>query len=267
MSDHDRPPRRELSFPLDVWLGNVLAHETPLAQPLRFGLLELMATITAAGALLALFRALGIVGAALAFFAALIFTNLAYPRLSPNSPARQAAMFDFVWGVVMPVVCLVYDPFVFKWGDTLTHEDFGRPGAELFRTATIHPWAWPIYVAIAWQITILGVWLVTGKLLPSLAAAWTGMLWAGFALASIVGVILILPATMAALIGIGFLGYTPLFTARAFYRRALVAGGIAMRGLPATESIPLAILGFVVAAAIPAILGVLAAWIWHRSFG
>jgi hypothetical protein len=260
MTDHDRPPPRNSKFPFDVWLGNVLAHETPLAQPLRFGLLELMATITAAAALLALFRALGIVGAALAFFAALIFTNLVYPRLFPASPARQAAMFDFVWGAVMPLVCLVFDPFVFKYGDIpLLAEDFGSPAPALFRTASFYPWTGPAYAAIAWQIVCLSVCLVAGKLSPGLAAAWTGMLWAGFAVASIVGVLLIVPAALAAIAGIGFLGFTPLFTARAFYRRALMAGTVAARRLPEGQAIALAQMGFVAALFAPGAAGLLVA--------
>lgn len=222
--------------PLDAWLGGIQTEESPLTEPLRFHLWELMVTITVAAVLLGLFRAVGIYGAALAFFAAVAFTNLAYPKLNARSPARQAAMFDFIWGAIMPLVCLAFDPFVFKYGDTpLLHEEFGGPGPLLFRSATIHPWSWPVYAIIAWQIACLGVWLVAGRLPAALAAVWAGMLWVGFGLAVVVGVLLIVPATAGAFAGIGFLGFTPLFTARTFYRRALMAGKVARRELPSHD--------------------------------
>jgi hypothetical protein len=239
--------------PLEVWLGGVRAGEAELAAPLKFHLWELMVTITVAAVLLALFRALGIVGAALAFFAALIFTNVVYPRFS--SPARQAAMFDLVWGGLMPLVCLTFDPFVFKYGDTpMLHEEFGGPTPSLFRTATVHPWSWPVYAIIGWQVACLAVWLVVGRLPAALAGFWAGMLWAGFGLASIVGVLLLLPSTAGAIMGIGFLGYTPLFTARTFYRRALIAGELARREAHGRAEWLLHF-GFMAAVIIPGALG------------
>jgi hypothetical protein len=91
------------------------------------------------------------------------------------------------------------------------------------------------------------------------------MLWVGFAVASIVGVLLIVPAGAAAVLGIGFLGFTPLFTARAYYRRALLAGSVAARGLPEQEAIYLALVGFFVAFVLPGAAGAALAYVLSRG--
>ena len=257
-----RFPRHFRRTPLDAWLGDLELEASPRAEPLRFHLWELMVTITTAAVLLALFRGLGIIGAALAFFAAVIFTNYAYPKLNPTAPGRQATMFDFVWGAIMPLVCLTFDPFVFKFGDTpLLHQDFGGPAPSLFRTATIYPWSWPVYAIIGWQIVCLGVWLIAGRLPAGLTGFWAGMLWLGFTVAFLLGIVLALPATVAAVAGIGVLGFTPLFTARTFYRRAIAATRLAKDEAPHYADWPLRI-GVVAAVIIPGVLGgILGLWI------
>src|SRR5262245_43451773 len=106
------------------WRSEFRLADKELSQPLRFRLGELFAVVTAAAVLLALFRSLGIVGAALSFLAAVGFTNLIYPRWNGVSLARQQAMFDFVWGLVMPIVCLAFDPFVFKENNFAFPRDF-----------------------------------------------------------------------------------------------------------------------------------------------
>jgi hypothetical protein len=130
-------PRRLIYRPTStiwrLWLGDLQIDEAEGAQPLRFRLGELFATITVAAVLLAVFRSAGILGAVLAFLSALLFTNVLYPRW--RAPVQQAAMFDFIWGLVMPVVCLVFDPFVFKFEQSLA----GDP----FAIVTASPWSVP----------------------------------------------------------------------------------------------------------------------------
>src|SRR5687767_4203657 len=103
--------------------------QTP-PEPLRFSLAQLLIGTTIVAVLLALFRALGIWGAVLSFGAALIFTLLIYPQTRRGHAQQQALMFDFVWGIVMPVVCLVFDPFVFKQENTSPF-DFAKPVESL----------------------------------------------------------------------------------------------------------------------------------------
>jgi hypothetical protein len=180
-------------------------------------------------------------------------------------------MFDFLWGAIMPLVCLAFDPFVFKSDESPLVEVgiVGLTPGSGFLAARFYPWSWPAYAAIGWQIACLGAFLVAGRMPAGISAVLTGVLWAGFAVASIVGVALIVPASLAAIIGIGFLGFTPLFTARAYYRRALLAGYRASRELPSGRAVNLALLGFVLAILVPGAAGLLAgAWIeaarWPR---
>jgi len=211
-----------------TWLGGIRAERSKTAPPLRFRLVELFYVITVAAILLALFRALGIFGAVLSFVAAFVFTNVLYPLWRDEDD--QEVMFDFVWGMVMPVVCLVFDPFVFKADDLFAQ---GNPDISVtfepsLQGLQFYPWSAPAYVLIAWQLACLALWLIAGRLSTEFSAVWSGLLWVGFAFASVVGVALAFPALLGvAFTGIGLLGFTPLFTARAFYRRAKYAGAIA----------------------------------------
>src|SRR5215471_8761464 len=98
-----------------TWFGDIYPEDAQSAKPLRFRLAELFCVITAAAGLLALFRSMGIFGALFAFITGLAFTNQLYPNW--RSKQDQEAMFDFIWGVVMPIVCLAFDPFVFKFNE------------------------------------------------------------------------------------------------------------------------------------------------------
>jgi hypothetical protein len=197
---------------------------------LRFRLWEPLAAITVASVLLAVFRAMGILGAAASFAAAAVFTVWLYPWLYRHSPQRSAAMFDFVWGAVMPVVCLVFDPFVFKSSGMLE----GNPIVHLVETgqlgesASFYGYSGPAYAVIGGQLLVLATWLACGRMSPRLTAFWGGMLWAGCLVASFVAISLVVPATFGIpVMGIGALGLIPIFTARAFYRRARQAWSIA----------------------------------------
>jgi len=109
--------------------------------------------------------------------------------------------------------------------------------AESFwRGNVLQPHAIPGYVFIACQLCCLLTWLVVGRMSPKWSAFWCGMLWAGCGLAATVAVILVLPSLMGLFVlGIGALGFTPIFTAWAFFRRAReasAAAGKALRAYP-----------------------------------
>jgi hypothetical protein len=225
-----------------AWLGDLQIAPAQQTQPLRFHLGELFVAMTMAAGLLALFRAAGIIGAVLSFVSALLFTNLLYPRW--RSPAQQAAMFDFVWGIVMPIVCLVFDPFLFK-----QDQDFWVVGPSLSSIYSNNPEfygrTFPVYAFVATQVLCLGIWLVAGRLPADVSAVWSGILYCGFAFSAMVAVLLLVPAILGVtFFGVGLLGFTPLFTTRAFYRRVMLSGAIATHELPARRVKWLAILGY-----------------------
>jgi hypothetical protein len=71
----------------------------------------------------------------------------------------------------------------------------------------------------------------------------------------LVAVLLLIPAVLGITIfGTGLLGLTPFFTARAFHRRAVLAGSIAMRELPSLRAQWLAIIGYFLPVPLPAVL-------------
>lgn len=113
--------------------------------------------------------------------------------------------FDVAFGLVMPVVCLIADPFIFKGG--LFH---ARP--LLGRIAVL------AYLLIAIGI----VALCTRLLLKSTSALLAGALMAGAVFSAVLGVAL-LPFSLIGLMvyGIGALGFTPFLTGFVFLRNGI----------------------------------------------
>ncbi|MFN0021991.1 MAG: hypothetical protein ACKVP0_27400 [Pirellulaceae bacterium] len=192
------------------------------SEGLRFTLKELFIATTLAATMLAAFRALGITSAVLSFLVAIVATVLIIPLLIPDNIPRQRLFFDFVWGMVMPVVCLVFDPIVFKQGDVQgdRHVWMDGPGDAKVQIAELAYYAWPL---LAGEIATLGAVLLFGKKLRPVAPVLAGALFVGFLVALCLGVLLSPLALLATLlIGIGLLGFTPIFTCWAYYRRMRV---------------------------------------------
>lgn len=191
------------------------------AQELRFSLREMFLATTIAAVMLALFRSIGIFGAVLSFLSAAIITLAVIPKLFPKDLPRQRLVFDFVWGMVMPIVCLVFDPFLFKnVGDPL--EILGpshslNSAAAKVQVNELAYLAWPF---LAGQIATLGMVLAWGKSLRRLAPFLAGVLATGFIVAFCLAMLLVLPAALGTFAwGIGLLGFTPFFTSCTFFRR------------------------------------------------
>jgi hypothetical protein len=216
---HDEPPLVERTPP-------VRPHPSPAfteadTQELRFTLKEMFLVTTIAAVMLALFRSIGIFGAVLSFLSAAIITLLVIPKVFPKDLPRQRLVFDFVWGMVMPIVCLVFDPFVFKnGGDPF---EMLEPSHSLTPTAAkvqIYDFAYFVWSFLAGQIATLGLVLAWGKSLRRIAPFLAGILATGFIVAACIGVLLALPAALGTFaFGIGLLGSTPFFTSFTFFRR------------------------------------------------
>lgn len=189
------------------------------SKELRFSLQELFIATTLAATMLAAFRAFGIIGAVLSFLTAVVATVLIIPLRIPKNIPRQRQYFDFVWGMVMPIVCLVFDPLLFKQGDfkddPLLWMD-GAGGAKMHIGEHAY-YAWPL---LAGEIATLGAVLVYGKRLRPVAPLLAGALFVGFLVALCLGALLSPLALLTALLyGIGLLGFTPMFTCWTYYRR------------------------------------------------
>ena len=126
-------------------------------------------------------------------------------------------IFDVTVGMILPLLCLVFDPLVFRGGI------IGRPLLGDFQFFA--------YGLIAIEIAALGVWLSAGGRAGEWCAILGGAMLAGAVFSAGVGVFL-LPLTVIGLaFGVGVLGFTPFVTAFIYARnarRAVVAAGARM---------------------------------------
>ncbi len=231
--------------------------EEPPVEPLRFSLAQLLIGTTIAAAALALFRALGMWGAVLAFSLAIVVTIFPPPLGGLIHRRQQALLFDFVWGIVMPVVCLVFDPFVFKGDGNL---DFmGAPDAFVrVDWGDFSEAAFVAYPVLVWQLAVMAVALVIGKLRSEWAATAAGSLFGGTLVAFAIGIMLFPLSTLGLTVVWGVLGYTPLFTAFSYGRRAREMWRQASSKMSWQRALFCANLGGILAIALPLRLGLFA---------
>lgn len=122
----------------------------------------------------------------------------------------KSRVVDFLGGILLPLLCLVFDPFVFN---TASCE-----GPLL---------DWPIalttYSAMGLGLTTLLIWLISGPRLRRGLAFLAGILWAGAAVALLLGIILLPFSLIGLLIIFGIAGFTPFLTAFVFFRNGSAA--------------------------------------------
>jgi hypothetical protein len=185
------------------------------AEQLQFSLRDLFFMTTTVALMLALFRSVGVFGAVWTFIAAFLLTVVALPWLAPSQIAWQCKIFDLVWGAVMPVVCLVFDPLLFKEEMSFDFTGFHFGGHFLIRDTAY--FAWPL---LGFQIAAVLLTLISGKSARRIAPFLAGVLGVGLAVGLILVVMLALPAIVfLAAYGLGLLGFTPLLACIAFQRR------------------------------------------------
>ena len=131
-------------------------------------------------------------------------------QFGEQATAKQK-YFDMAFGLVVPVLCLLFDPIIFKGGLMGEGGMLGR--FQLFA-----------YVLAALEITTLVVWLWRGRSMTQWQSAFGGVLLAGALFSLVIGVV-ILPLSLLGLLffGIGALGFTPFLTAFVYLRHGLRA--------------------------------------------
>lgn len=117
--------------------------------------------------------------------------------------------FDWTFGVILPVICFVFDPTVFKGGV------FG--GALL---GTFKPFA---YVLSFVSVMAMAAWLIWGEKLKWLNAFLAGLFVVGSMISLAVGIVLSPFSLLGLIVLIGVLGFTPLLTSIVFLRNTLRA--------------------------------------------
>jgi len=126
-------------------------------------------------------------------------------RQFQTEPTAAQMKFDWTFGVILPVICFVFDPIVFEAGSSLA-------AFKLFA-----------YVLSFVSVMAMAARLIWGAKLKWLNAFLAGLFAVGGVISLAIG-ILIAPISLIGLIVlIGVLGFTPLFTSIVYLRNALRA--------------------------------------------
>jgi hypothetical protein len=127
-----------------------------------------------------------------------------------DSPTRAQFRFDIAFGLIIPVLCFVFDPVVFRgW---LIGEGF------------YHRFQFLAYAASTFEITTLGCWLFVVRKYPAWSRPAGGVMLAGALLSGAIG-LAILPFSFMGLLfaGLGALGFIPFISAIVYLRNGLRA--------------------------------------------
>lgn len=133
------------------------------------------------------------------------FSNFLRRQFKPEATLAQL-IFDVTIGMVLPVLCLVFDPIVFRSGS------FGSPLLSRFQLFA--------YSVIAVEIGALGVWLACGRRVGVWCGVLAGIMYAGVFFSLIVGLFLLPFSVLGLMFIIGLLGFAPFLTAIIYGRNA-----------------------------------------------
>jgi hypothetical protein len=117
--------------------------------------------------------------------------------------------FDMAFGVVLPILCFVADPLVFK-GNLL--------GAPLFEEYQLLA-----YTVSGIEIAMLLIWRFLGKHLTAFSAPFAGVLMAGSLFSIMIGVLLLPYSVIGIAMLIGLAGFTPFLTGFVYLRNGVRA--------------------------------------------
>jgi hypothetical protein len=181
--------------------------------PGRFSLTELMLVVTLLGVVLGLLRGFGVWGWLITFAGCIAWGNLIYPRWYHTEPRRQIVMFDCLWGLLMPLVCLAFGTIVLR-----------DQGLEW--RIEVRPLNLVAHCLSLWQMLFLGAWLVGRPWLKGFAGLFLGIWVAGMTFAALLGILLVVLAALSIAGGaigmamaVALMGFTTLFASYVLARR------------------------------------------------
>lgn len=138
-----------------------------------------------------------------------------WPRQFSNTITKAQVRWDVVLGIILPVLCFIFDPIVFK-GNI---HDGGTP----FIPISLTQFKLFVYFFSALAILTFALWLWLGSKVGLLSGILAGIMLAGAAGSFLIGV-LILPLSLIGLMFlIGALGFIPFFTAFVYLRNGIRA--------------------------------------------
>jgi hypothetical protein len=145
-----------------------------------------------------------------------------------GAPTRYQIIFDIIFGIIAPILCLIADPIVFQ--DKLTYCTNGPTDNNLLSPQRLAIFA---YAMIGLGMLALLIWLIAWRYLASVAAAFAGIFFVGSELAIILGAILLPLSVIGLFVLIGIAGFTPFLTSFVYLRNGFRAWQIARQQEPA----------------------------------
>jgi hypothetical protein len=141
-----------------------------------------------------------------------------WARQFAGEPTAAQTRFDVVFGIIVPVLCFIFDPVVFQ-------DKFGGGIGGFYRGVSFYA-----YTLSAAEILALGCWLYFGARASRWAAPAAGIFLAGALFSFVLGVAILPLSVVGLLFLVGALGFVPFLTALVYLRvgvRALrlVLGG------------------------------------------
>jgi hypothetical protein len=121
-------------------------------------------------------------------------------------PTAAQTVWDVLFGVALPLGCLIGDRILFS------------NARDIFQGSVFGPLQVFAYGFILTEVALLGLWILLRRRLGRSAAYFTGPLLSGWLFSLVTGLLLFPFSLVGLLVVIGMLGFSPWFTAFAFYR-------------------------------------------------
>jgi hypothetical protein len=160
-------------------------------------------------------------------------TNI--PTSSP--PVERSDWLDVLGGIVLPVVCIVLDPFVFRTAEALP----GGGGPLLGR-----------YLVFGYGEILLGMFaFVLYRWRRALSPFLAGMLLMGAIFAGLLGLVLLPFSVIGVMVMIGLLGFSPFVSSFVFARAYMRLHRLCLEKQSKTRVVQMTLLGLLFALFVP----------------
>ncbi|HEX8118660.1 MAG TPA: hypothetical protein VF521_15400 [Pyrinomonadaceae bacterium] len=156
-----------------------------------------------------------------------------------DAPTRAQVKFDVLFGLVLPALCLYFDPLVFKSWFESHGGVFGR--FQLYA-----------YTISALEMLALCAWLFAPRRVGARGALLAGVLFAGAGFAFVVGVFILPFSAIGVIFIVGAFGFVPFPTGIVYLRNAWRALERAGAG-PTGRGVAALACGFIFALGVPAV--------------
>ena len=162
-------------------------------------------------------------------------------RQFSSVPTVHQTKFDWYFGVGLPIVCIAADPIVFR--------SWGPRGDGMLSEYTIF-----CYTLSSVSILTMTAWLLWGNRLGELRPFLGGLFLAAAGVSTAVGIMLFPLSLIASVVGIGLLGFTPLFSGFVFLRNSFRVLESSAEDMPLKYVVRAAMLAVIYAIVVPLVL-------------